>query len=154
MSRCRHPGQGPTTAASQQVWDLYILPDMFAQYATVRHELGPQAIAWGEKEIRVSKILTASGRPDAVGRARSSIIQERGKNCCRKRSCGQALALYGLRLAWAVAAPIDPTVALRTSPTHIHNVFSSTSPRTTPKSVRAKRQFSSPSARAAERNVP
>ena len=25
---------GPTTAASQQVWDLYVIPDMFAQYAT------------------------------------------------------------------------------------------------------------------------
>jgi multiple sugar transport system substrate-binding protein len=41
---------GPTTAASQQVWDLYILPDMFAQYATGRMTLD-QAIAWGEKEI-------------------------------------------------------------------------------------------------------
>jgi len=41
---------GPTTAASQQVWDLYIIPDMFAQYATGRMTLD-QAIAWGEKEI-------------------------------------------------------------------------------------------------------
>jgi len=41
---------GPTTAASQQVLDLYILPDMFAQYATGRMTLD-QAIAWGEKEI-------------------------------------------------------------------------------------------------------
>jgi multiple sugar transport system substrate-binding protein len=41
---------GPVTAASQQVWDLYIIPDMFAQYATGRMTLD-QAIAWGEKEI-------------------------------------------------------------------------------------------------------
>ncbi|HEX9555099.1 MAG TPA: extracellular solute-binding protein [Reyranella sp.] len=41
---------GPVTAASQQVWDLYILPDMFAQYATGRMTLD-QAVAWGEKEI-------------------------------------------------------------------------------------------------------
>jgi multiple sugar transport system substrate-binding protein len=41
---------GPTTAASQQVWDLYIIPDMFAQYATGRMTLD-QAIIWGEKEI-------------------------------------------------------------------------------------------------------
>src|SRR5262245_56636335 len=43
---------GPTTAASQQVWDLYIIPDMFAQYATGRMTLD-QAVAWGEKEMRV-----------------------------------------------------------------------------------------------------
>jgi hypothetical protein len=42
--------QGPTTAASQQVWDLYIIPDMFAQYATGRMTLD-QAISWGEKEM-------------------------------------------------------------------------------------------------------
>ncbi|TXL81686.1 extracellular solute-binding protein [Vineibacter terrae] len=41
---------GPTTAASQQVLDLYIIPDMFAQYATGRMTLD-QAISWGEKEI-------------------------------------------------------------------------------------------------------
>jgi hypothetical protein len=41
---------GPTTAASQQVWDLYIIPDMFAQYATGRMTLD-QAISWGEKEM-------------------------------------------------------------------------------------------------------
>jgi multiple sugar transport system substrate-binding protein len=41
---------GPVTAASQQVWDLYIIPDMFAQYATGRMTLD-QAVAWGEKEI-------------------------------------------------------------------------------------------------------
>ena len=41
---------GPTTAASQQVWDLYIIPDMFAQYATGRMTLD-QAIGWGEKEM-------------------------------------------------------------------------------------------------------
>jgi multiple sugar transport system substrate-binding protein len=42
---------GPTTAASQQVWDLYIIPDMFAQYATGRMKLD-EAIAWGEKEMQ------------------------------------------------------------------------------------------------------
>jgi len=41
---------GPTTAASQQVWDLYIT-DMFAQYATGKMSLD-QAIAWGEKEMQ------------------------------------------------------------------------------------------------------
>ena len=42
---------GPTTAASQQVWDLYIIPDMFAQYATGKMSLD-QAVAWGEKEMQ------------------------------------------------------------------------------------------------------
>jgi len=42
---------GPTTAASQQVWDLYIIPDMFAQYATGKLSLDA-AIAWGEKELQ------------------------------------------------------------------------------------------------------
>lgn len=41
---------GPINAASQQVWDLYIIPDMFAQYATGRMTLD-QAIGWGEKEM-------------------------------------------------------------------------------------------------------
>ncbi|MBI3514599.1 MAG: extracellular solute-binding protein [Proteobacteria bacterium] len=41
---------GPTTAASQQVLDLYIIPDMFAQHATGRMT-ADQAIAWGEKEM-------------------------------------------------------------------------------------------------------
>jgi hypothetical protein len=41
---------GPTTAVCQQVWDLYLSPDMFAQNATGR--MTPdQAIAWGEKEM-------------------------------------------------------------------------------------------------------
>jgi multiple sugar transport system substrate-binding protein len=42
---------GPVTAASQQMWDLYILPDMFAQFATGKMTLD-QAIAWGEKELQ------------------------------------------------------------------------------------------------------
>jgi multiple sugar transport system substrate-binding protein len=42
---------GPTTAASQQVLDLYIIPDMFAQYATGKMTVD-QAIAWGEKEMQ------------------------------------------------------------------------------------------------------
>jgi hypothetical protein len=42
---------GPTTAASQQVWDLYIIPDMFAQHAT-GEMTGDQAIAWAEKEMQ------------------------------------------------------------------------------------------------------
>ncbi len=41
---------GPTTAASQQVWDLYIIPDMFAQHATGKMT-ADQAIAWAEKEL-------------------------------------------------------------------------------------------------------
>jgi hypothetical protein len=41
---------GPTNAASQQVWNLYIIPDMFAQYATGRMTLD-QAIGWGEREM-------------------------------------------------------------------------------------------------------
>jgi len=32
------------------VWDLYIIPDMFAQYATGQMSVD-QAIAWGEKEM-------------------------------------------------------------------------------------------------------
>ena len=42
---------GPTTASSQQVLDLYILPDMFAQYATGKMTVD-QAIAWAEKEMQ------------------------------------------------------------------------------------------------------
>jgi len=42
---------GPTTAASQQVWDLYIIPDMFAQHATGKMT-ADQAIAWAEKEMQ------------------------------------------------------------------------------------------------------
>jgi len=41
----------PTTGASQQVWDFYIIPDMFAQYATGKMSLDA-AIAWGEKEMQ------------------------------------------------------------------------------------------------------
>jgi len=41
---------GFAAEASQQVWDLYIIPDMFAQYATGRMTLD-QAIGWGEKEM-------------------------------------------------------------------------------------------------------
>lgn len=41
---------GPTTAASQQVWDLYIILDMFAQHATGKMTAN-QAIAWAEKEM-------------------------------------------------------------------------------------------------------
>ena len=44
---------GPTTAASQQVWDLYISPDMLAQYATGKMSVD-QTIAWGEKRCRRS----------------------------------------------------------------------------------------------------
>jgi len=53
----RGQGHGPTVlaradhpAASQQVWDLYLIPDMFAQYATGRMTLD-QAISWGEKRM-------------------------------------------------------------------------------------------------------
>src|SRR5439155_13360017 len=42
---------GPTTGSSQQVLDLYILPDMFAQYATGKMTVD-QAIAWAEKEMQ------------------------------------------------------------------------------------------------------
>jgi ABC-type glycerol-3-phosphate transport system substrate-binding protein len=42
---------GPTTAASQQVLDLYIIPDMFAQFVTGKMT-ADQAIAWGEKEMQ------------------------------------------------------------------------------------------------------
>jgi len=42
---------GPTTAASQQVWDLYIIPDMFAQHATGKMT-ADQAIAWAEREMQ------------------------------------------------------------------------------------------------------
>ncbi len=42
---------GPTTAASQQVLDLYIIPDMFAQHATGKMT-ADQAIAWAEKEMQ------------------------------------------------------------------------------------------------------
>src|SRR5437016_8448291 len=42
---------GPTTAASQQVWDLYIIPDMFAQHATGKMT-ADQAITWAEKEMQ------------------------------------------------------------------------------------------------------
>jgi len=42
---------GPTTAASQQVLDLYIIPDMFAQHATGKMS-ADQAIAWAEKEMQ------------------------------------------------------------------------------------------------------
>ena len=42
---------GPTTAASQQVWDLYIIPDMFAQYVTGKMTVDA-AIAWAEKEVQ------------------------------------------------------------------------------------------------------
>src|SRR5437667_90933 len=45
------PWPGPTTAASQQVWDLYIIPDMFAQHATGKMT-ADQAIAWAEKEMQ------------------------------------------------------------------------------------------------------
>jgi multiple sugar transport system substrate-binding protein len=44
---------GPTTAASQQVWDLYIIPDMLAQYATGKMSVD-QAIAWGKRRCRRS----------------------------------------------------------------------------------------------------
>jgi multiple sugar transport system substrate-binding protein len=48
----RHPAwPGPPTAASQVVWDLFIIPDMFAQAVTGR--LSTQdAMAWAEKEIK------------------------------------------------------------------------------------------------------
>ena len=42
---------GPTTAASQQVLDLYIIPDMFAQHVTGKLT-ADQAIAWAEKEMQ------------------------------------------------------------------------------------------------------
>src|SRR5205823_14179333 len=42
---------GPTTAASQQVLDLYIIPHMFAQHATGKMT-ADQAIAWAEKEVQ------------------------------------------------------------------------------------------------------
>jgi ABC-type glycerol-3-phosphate transport system substrate-binding protein len=42
---------GPTTAASQQVMDLYIIPDMFAQYVTGKMT-ADQSIAWAEKEMQ------------------------------------------------------------------------------------------------------
>jgi multiple sugar transport system substrate-binding protein len=42
---------GPTTAASQQVLDLYIIPDMFAQHATGKMT-ADQAIVWAEKEMQ------------------------------------------------------------------------------------------------------
>jgi multiple sugar transport system substrate-binding protein len=42
---------GPTTAASQQVLDLYLIPDMFAQHATGKMT-ADQAIAWAEKEMQ------------------------------------------------------------------------------------------------------
>jgi len=42
---------GPTTAASQQVLDLYIIPDMFAQYVSGKMS-ADQAIAWAEKEMQ------------------------------------------------------------------------------------------------------
>ncbi len=47
-----HPAwPGPPTAASQIVWDLFIIPDMFAQAVTGR--LSTQdAMAWAEKEIK------------------------------------------------------------------------------------------------------
>ena len=41
---------GPTTAASQQALDLYIIPDMFAQYVVGKLTMD-QAIAWAEKEL-------------------------------------------------------------------------------------------------------
>lgn len=42
---------GPQTAASQLVWDLYVLPDMFAQYVTGKMT-AQQAIEWAEKELK------------------------------------------------------------------------------------------------------
>src|SRR2546426_10778552 len=42
---------GPTTAVSQQVLDLYIIPDMFAQHVTGKLT-ADQAIAWAEKEMQ------------------------------------------------------------------------------------------------------
>ena len=42
---------GPGTAASQVTYDLYLIPDMFAQYVTGKLT-APQAIEWAEKELK------------------------------------------------------------------------------------------------------
>ncbi len=42
---------GPQTAASQLSWDLYVIPDMFAQYVTGKMT-APQAMEWAEKELK------------------------------------------------------------------------------------------------------
>jgi hypothetical protein len=42
---------GPQTAASQLTWDLYVIPDMVAQYVTGKMT-APQAMEWAEKELK------------------------------------------------------------------------------------------------------
>ena len=42
---------GPQTAGSQLAWDLYVIPDMFAQYVTGKMT-AEQAMEWAEKELK------------------------------------------------------------------------------------------------------
>jgi multiple sugar transport system substrate-binding protein len=64
---------GPTTAEAPLVWDLYIIPDMFAQHATGRMT-ADQAMAWAEKEMleiyagrkKRASLFAAAGRSEVV----------------------------------------------------------------------------------------
>jgi len=66
---------GFAAEASQQVWDLYIIPDMFAQYATGRMTLD-QAIGWGELAWRRHRTATAG--PFARGTGHQGRRRPRG----------------------------------------------------------------------------
>ena len=49
-----HAWPGEPTAPSQTVYDLFIIPDMFAQAVTGRVSTG-DAMAWAEKEIQAGR---------------------------------------------------------------------------------------------------
>src|SRR5207247_2288888 len=96
---------GPTTAASQQVLDLYIIPDMFAQHVTGTPTADP-AVAWpGSAFLRAAPRPPASTSSKPFDKACESAVTSTGRTLLSRSELRRAGSTDspGSRPTWSVA---------------------------------------------------